>query len=59
MHWLRAGLTFTLTTDAGDFDLLGEVAGLGGYAAVKARAISLTLYEHETCWRCGMSGEDG
>jgi hypothetical protein len=29
---LRSGLNFTLTTDLGDLDLLGEAAGLGGYA---------------------------
>src|SRR5262249_31651847 len=34
-HWdeptVRAGLNFTLTTDRGDIDLLGEVAGGGNY----------------------------
>jgi len=29
-----AGLNFTLATDLGDLDLLGEVAGLGAYDAV-------------------------
>lgn len=28
---VRAGLNFTLTTDFGDIDLLGEVTGGGGY----------------------------
>lgn len=28
---LRRGLNFTLRTDWGDLDLLGEVAGVGGY----------------------------
>jgi predicted nucleotidyltransferase len=28
---LQSGLTFTLTTDLGDVDILGEVTGLGGY----------------------------
>ena len=28
---LRSGLNFTLTTDLGDLDILGEVTGLGGY----------------------------
>jgi hypothetical protein len=28
---LRSGLNFTLTTDLGDVDILGEVTGLGGY----------------------------
>ncbi|HKW34999.1 MAG TPA: hypothetical protein VJN92_18455 [Candidatus Acidoferrum sp.] len=31
---VTAGLNFTLATDLGDFDLLGEVAGLGLYDAV-------------------------
>lgn len=31
---LRAGMNFTLDTDAGPIDLLGEVTGLGGFAAV-------------------------
>lgn len=31
---LRKGLNFTLSTDAGDIDLLGEVAGLGSYKQV-------------------------
>lgn len=35
---LRAGLNFTLTTDLGDLDLLGEVTGLGSYDTVKAQA---------------------
>lgn len=30
---LKRGLNFTLTTDPGDIDLLGEVAGVGAYAA--------------------------
>ena len=29
---LRSGLNFTLTTDLGDLDILGEVTGLGGYS---------------------------
>ena len=35
---LRAGLNFTLTTDAGDIDLIGEVSGLGGYDRVVERS---------------------
>lgn len=31
---LRSGLNFTLKTDLGDIDVLGEVIGLGGYDAV-------------------------
>lgn len=32
------GMNFTLSTDLGDLDFLGEVTGLGGYKAVKAAA---------------------
>ena len=31
---LRNGLNFTLTTDLGDIDLLGEITGGGGYDAL-------------------------
>ena len=38
-HWdvdtLRRGLNFTLTTDLGDLDVLGEIAGGGGYDALR------------------------
>jgi hypothetical protein len=44
---LRGGLNFTLSTDAGDIDLLGEVAGLGSYTDVLAHADFLELYGHE------------
>jgi hypothetical protein len=30
---LRKGMNFTLTTDLGDLDLLGEIAGIGNYVA--------------------------
>jgi hypothetical protein len=41
---LKAGLNFTLTTNVGDLNLLGEVAGLGDYAQVKASSSPLSLY---------------
>lgn len=44
---LRSGLNFTLRTDAGDLDLLGEVTGLGGYDDALAASQVTTLYEHE------------
>jgi hypothetical protein len=31
VYTLKSGLNFTLTTDLGDLDILGEVTGLGGY----------------------------
>ena len=41
---LRSGLNFTLTTNVGDLDLLGEVAGLGGYAELLSVCEELELY---------------
>ncbi|MFO0673983.1 MAG: DUF6036 family nucleotidyltransferase [Polyangiaceae bacterium] len=40
---LRNGLNFTLVTDEGDLDLLGEVAGLGTYANIEPSAIEVEL----------------
>lgn len=40
---LRNGLNFTLDTDLGPLDLLGEVAGLGGYAHVDEAASALEI----------------
>jgi hypothetical protein len=40
---LRSGLNFTLTTDLGDVDLLGEVTGVGGFPEVAAGASALDL----------------
>jgi hypothetical protein len=37
---LRRGLNFTLTTDVGDIDLLGEVSGVGGYEQARANAVN-------------------
>ncbi|MBI4867578.1 MAG: hypothetical protein HY816_11555 [Candidatus Wallbacteria bacterium] len=41
---LGAGLNFTLSTDAGDLDLLGEVAGVGAYQDFLHDAIEADLY---------------
>jgi predicted nucleotidyltransferase len=41
---LKNGLNFTLTTDLGDIDLLGEVTGVGGYANLALSAEELDLY---------------
>src|SRR5260370_32300362 len=35
---IKRGLNFTLMTDMGWIDFLGEVAGLGGYEEVKKRS---------------------
>ncbi len=40
---LARGLNFTLTTDLGDLDLLGEIAGGGGYEALIPHADRITL----------------
>ena len=45
---LRAGLNFTLTTAAGDIDLLGEVTGGGSYEDLKPHTIRARIYDRET-----------
>lgn len=40
---LANGLNFTLTTRAGDIDLLGEIAGAGGYDALLGDAVEVEL----------------
>jgi len=44
---IECGLNFTLSTDLGDLDLLGEVAALGSYDALRNRSETLTLFERE------------
>lgn len=41
---IERGLNFTLATDLGPLDFLGEVAGLGSYDAVKSAADILTIF---------------
>lgn len=41
---LKAGLNFTLQSKAGDLDLLGEMTGIGGYAAVRRLSIAMPVY---------------
>jgi hypothetical protein len=52
---LRTGLNFTLVSDAGDVDLLGEVTGLGTYAHVLALAVPYAIFGRET-WVLGLDG---
>jgi predicted nucleotidyltransferase len=40
-----AGLNFTLTTDLGDLDLLGEVAGGGRYSDLLAGSAEIALHD--------------
>lgn len=41
---LQNGTNFTLETDIGDIDLLGEVAGVGSFAEVLANSTTLKLF---------------
>ncbi|HST51161.1 MAG TPA: hypothetical protein VLJ61_04050 [Pyrinomonadaceae bacterium] len=41
---LRQGTSFTLSTDLGNIDLLGEVSGLGDYEQVRAQSIVMNLF---------------
>ena len=41
---LEAGLNFTLRSDAGDLDLLGEVTGIGPYLSVVRLSIPMEVY---------------
>jgi hypothetical protein len=45
---LRAGLNFTLTTRAGDLDLLGEIAGGGTYVSLLPHTVAIALFGHQT-----------
>ena len=40
---LKAGLNFTLTTDAGPLDLLGEMAGGGGYDDLLPNSLAIAF----------------
>lgn len=44
---LKRGLNFTLTTDVGAIDLLGEVVGGGGYGELVHRSEPVDLFGHE------------
>lgn len=44
---LRSGLNFTLRSSAGDVDLLGELTGIGGYAAVQRLSVTMKLYDRD------------
>ncbi|HKS23175.1 MAG TPA: nucleotidyltransferase [Thermoanaerobaculia bacterium] len=41
---VKHGLNFTLTTDAGPIDCLGEIAGVGGYEAAAVHAIEAETF---------------
>jgi hypothetical protein len=42
---IQAGLNFTLSTDLGDIDVLGEVAGVGNYQKVLAQSEERTIFD--------------
>ncbi len=42
---IKHGLNFTLATDLGWIDFLGEVAGLGGYEEVKKNSDVMAIFE--------------
>jgi len=44
---IHRGLNFTLTTDLGDLDLLGEITGGGDYEALQPHTVTLELFEME------------
>ena len=48
-------MNFTLTTDAGDLDLLGDIAGFASYEEVKAKAEELELFQHHV-WVLTLDG---
>jgi hypothetical protein len=41
---IQAGLNFTLVTDLGDIDLLGEVSGVGGYEEALAQSVEKEIF---------------
>ena len=41
---LHAGLNFTLTTTAGDLDLMGELLGVGGYEITHRLSVPMTIH---------------
>lgn len=43
-HTLAQGMNFTLQTDLGDIDLIGEVSGFGGFSEFASDAIQISLY---------------
>jgi hypothetical protein len=42
---IKQGTNFTLTTDLGNIDLLGEVAGLGDYEKVRGQSVVMNLFD--------------
>ena len=43
---IKNGMNFTLVTSLGDIDLLGEIAGIGQYAAVRTNSQPMLIERH-------------
>lgn len=41
---IRRGLNFTLRTDSGDIDLLGEITGIGAFQAALEQSLEVSLF---------------
>jgi predicted nucleotidyltransferase len=52
---LQTGLNFTLSTDVGDIDLIGELSGLGSYNEVIKYSERLQIYDIE-CYVLTLEG---
>lgn len=52
---LRRGLNFTLLTDLGDLDLLGEILGVGSYEQARSVSVIVPLFGSE----CAVLSLDG
>jgi len=52
---IQRGLNFTLTTDIGDLDLLGEIVGGGGYEALLPQSQNINVFGIE-CRCLGLEG---
>lgn len=50
---LQRGLNFTLTTSVGDIDILGEIAGGGGFEQLVPHSIRIEAFGIE-CWCLGL-----
>ena len=46
---LSQGMNFTLQTDLGDLDLMGQLSGVGGFDALLRDAKTVHLYEYNVC----------
>jgi len=52
---LRSGMNFTLTTDVGDLDLLGEIAGFASFHDAKSRSEEIELFQ-QRIWVLTLDG---